>query len=581
MGDIMRIYVGGLGSSVEEVDLKKTFTSPQLGAVQSVEIIRTKGRSFAYLEFLPASDKGLAKLFSTYNGCSWKGGRLKLEKAKEDYLARLRREWAEDTQIEGVNLNIDEDQSVQAAQKPKKDYDIEKLQLNIFFPKLRKIKPIPLKGTGKHKYSFQRVEVPPLPIHFCDCEEHSGPPEPPKRNYIDNNEMDNYGVNEDELNMMKSILSKFLEKETRSETVTTEGEVTKKKSNDASVADEWQVDDNEEDQVSDEDNLVINIVGASSKRIASFEDWGQKKPTADQNSLVREPGSFSNPTLGTEKGKHILQKKRKQPIPEDKSNDKVSSKKKGKKLDDVVVENSQPLNKESGTMGLSGNAKKSNKSAWKALVSEKGSIAFSVSDIVTSLNSEGKNKPRSDHLAIAPCPDENDGQQDQSSQHKEPEKLSDVQSMETSASVDKSGRGSSWLQKSSWLQLVGDANASAFNLAHILPEATLEKQELQQSHELRSIEQHGDQKSPVVEPQGRTITATPGSDVVREGKNDGGQLHCDSNPSVDVDMALYHRAVGDIVVSETCPFMKSNASMKEWMKSKAALNESHKKGKRI
>lgn len=61
----MRIYIGGLGSSVQEDDLKRIFTSPQLGTVESVEIIRSKGRSFGYLEFVPASDKGLAKLFST------------------------------------------------------------------------------------------------------------------------------------------------------------------------------------------------------------------------------------------------------------------------------------------------------------------------------------------------------------------------------------------------------------------------------------------------------------------------------------------------------------------------------------
>lgn len=75
-----------------------------------------------------------------YNGCSWKGGRLRLEKAKEDYLARLKREWAEDAQVEEVNLNIDEVESVQETQKkPIKDCDIQKLQLNIFFPKLRKV----------------------------------------------------------------------------------------------------------------------------------------------------------------------------------------------------------------------------------------------------------------------------------------------------------------------------------------------------------------------------------------------------------------------------------------------------------
>lgn len=267
--------------------------------------------------------------------------------------------------------------------------------------------------------------------------------------------------------------------------------------------------------------------------------------------------------------------------------------------DDLVVEKTQPADKGSGSIRLIGDAKKSNKSTWKALISEKGSTVFNVSDIVTDVNSEGENKPRSDHQ------DENDGQQDQPSQYKEPEKLSDVQSTKTSASVDNSDkndgqqdqykeaeklcdvqsqstktsascRGASWLQKSSWIQLIADTNSSAFNLSHILPRATLEKQESQQFHELTSAEQHEDQKSPVGEPQTRANTVSPGFDVGK-GKNDDAQLNSDSNPSVDADVVQNNRAVGDVVISETCPFMKSNASMKEWMKSKAALSESHKK----
>lgn len=105
---------------------------------------------------------------------------------------------------------------------------------------------------------------------------------PAKRNYTDDHETDNYGVNENELNMMKSILNKLLEKENYSETVSNEAELAKEINYDASLADKWQVDDNEEDQVSDEDNLVINIVGQSSKRETLFEDWGPKTTAANQ-----------------------------------------------------------------------------------------------------------------------------------------------------------------------------------------------------------------------------------------------------------------------------------------------------------
>lgn len=75
-----------------------------------------------------------------YNGCMWKGGRLKLEKAKEDYQSRLRREWMEAAQHETKlpNQSVDADESVCEMPKPKKE-DIEKMQLKLFFPKLRKV----------------------------------------------------------------------------------------------------------------------------------------------------------------------------------------------------------------------------------------------------------------------------------------------------------------------------------------------------------------------------------------------------------------------------------------------------------
>ena len=60
-----RLYVGGLGERVTEEDLRTTFS--HLGSVRSVDIIRTKGRTFAYLNFLPSSDNSLPKLFSTVN----------------------------------------------------------------------------------------------------------------------------------------------------------------------------------------------------------------------------------------------------------------------------------------------------------------------------------------------------------------------------------------------------------------------------------------------------------------------------------------------------------------------------------
>ncbi|CAN0900044.1 Protein REPRESSOR OF SILENCING 3 [Linum grandiflorum] len=66
---VVRIFVGGLGESVTDDDLRNIFSS---------------------------LSRGLGK----YNGCVWKGGKLRLEKAKDDYLSRLKKEWDEEEEEE-------------------------------------------------------------------------------------------------------------------------------------------------------------------------------------------------------------------------------------------------------------------------------------------------------------------------------------------------------------------------------------------------------------------------------------------------------------------------------------------------
>jgi RNA recognition motif-containing protein len=57
----VRIFVGGIGEAVTADDIRRLFES--LGTVQSLETIRTKGRSQAYLHFL-SDPKSLSILFS-------------------------------------------------------------------------------------------------------------------------------------------------------------------------------------------------------------------------------------------------------------------------------------------------------------------------------------------------------------------------------------------------------------------------------------------------------------------------------------------------------------------------------------
>jgi hypothetical protein len=58
----IRVFVGGLGESVTGDDLRRIFGS--LGVVEGLDIVRTKGRSFAYVDFCPSSLNSLSKLFS-------------------------------------------------------------------------------------------------------------------------------------------------------------------------------------------------------------------------------------------------------------------------------------------------------------------------------------------------------------------------------------------------------------------------------------------------------------------------------------------------------------------------------------
>lgn len=309
---------------------------------------------------------------------------------------------------------------------------------------------------------------------------------------------------------------------------------------------------------------------------------------------------------GTKIANRISDKKRKQSVREDKPNDTVPCKKKGRKEDsrgstvDQDVMNTKQVVKESESVRLSRDVGSSKKSAWKALVNDKGSIAFSISDILTNHESDVETKPGSDHTATEPCSNENTGQQDETSKHEELEKNSDVPSTKPTASEDLVARGTSWKQKSSWLQLVKDANASAFNLSQILPDATFQKQELPKFNVIdfsnsRKGKQHisVDEKSCVEdtsEPQVTAATArNPNEDVLANEWNkvapvgeqsSSSKEKVDEEPSAQMlgtNLVPSNRALGEIVISETCPFMKTAASMKEWSKTKAALSGSHKK----
>ncbi|KAM7472201.1 hypothetical protein LguiA_010384 [Lonicera macranthoides] len=646
-----RIYVGGLGGTVNEDDLRKTF-SP-LGKLDSVEIVRTKGRSFAYLDFLPSSQKSLAKLFSTYNGCMWKGGRLRLEKAKEHYLNRLKREWIEAAELASNAPSSDADvsENMGSFKKPKKVPAVEKPQLRFFFPKLMKMKSLPFRGTGKHKYSFQRVEVPSLPIHFCDCEEHSDSCDTIKEKPFVDLETD-VGINEEELDLMKSVMNKLFEKENCTKAAGGEAVLAKEGGHFVSSVDDMPVDenDNEADVMSDEDNLVINIVTEGNDRLTSSGSQGQEKTTNYQESKFNKPRSSKQRAvqkMHEHERKKIApyDKKRKSSLTEESEGNEIPSsapkKKKNSQIHSSEPED-QAAEPKSSTQQSKHSFMWSQKSAWKNLVGKTGNTPFSISQILPNApsskeeqpelnnldlsnstkikkpnlvkhgNSESQLGPSKEVKELAECApkqpklinfdvsESTEVKEQEFSKHGNSESPSqEVKELDEAAPIvpnavlnSTSGRGAAWKQKSSWTQLISNTNTSSFSISQVLPGLNFEKQRaLEAPNDVDAVnsndnEQHNTLKSKRSEfrtfelaNKDLIITAPCGSNVnaLANKENTSEEKLMTMGEKNEVSASTKQTFGEDFGNGETCPFMRSDASMKEWMKTKAALSGSLKK----
>ena len=71
------------------------------------------------------------------------------------------------------------------------------------------------------------------------------------------------GIDEEELNMMKTVMNKLLDREYILKTACSRAGLVKE-GDDATKS----VDENETDHITDEDNLVINVVAGGKNRIA-------------------------------------------------------------------------------------------------------------------------------------------------------------------------------------------------------------------------------------------------------------------------------------------------------------------------
>lgn len=143
------------------------------------------------------------------------------------------------------------------------------------------VKKIPFRGTGKHKYSFQRVEVPSLPKHFCDCEDHSVT----SHNEIDKRNCDkkeeNGGMNKKEIHIMNEVMNKLFENHNSFSPV--DDKTTVCPNEDKSLKSSDYLHPDEDD--ADEDGLIINVVGMGKETEAMLWSHEEQKVSENQVSL--------------------------------------------------------------------------------------------------------------------------------------------------------------------------------------------------------------------------------------------------------------------------------------------------------
>ncbi|XP_061344012.1 protein REPRESSOR OF SILENCING 3 [Gastrolobium bilobum] len=599
----VRIFVGGLGEGVSDEDLRRLFGS--LGSVEGLQTIRTKGRSFAYLDFL-TDPKSLSKLFSKYNGCLWKGGKLKLEKAKEHYIERLKREWDQDALLssespttEHVSLDMEKMPNTRpiSNSNSNSNSNANANHLRIFFPRLRKVKSIPFSGTGKHKYSFQNIKVPPLPVHFCDCEEHCPPFRTEKEKLtFDGTAAESDGMNDEEINIMNAVMNKLFEKEKVSNTKHLGKE-----------QDPFESSDGLDDSATDEDDLIINIGTKKNKAaligneeleriLENQESWSNKtritKEEPNKSMLQEKKRSNSNPNK--------VKKRKSLPKLEKESNGCLSTttcvgKSDKQTLPDELESDGQPTELEDG-FGESTKISWSQKSSWRELLGDGGNAAFSASLILPKFDS-GTDQQRSD-CSSAPLATNNktenmerDGylgskptntqviKELAESQPTNKPVINELAEAQHNVAPNKTGRGASWLQKQSWTQLVRENNSS-FSISQILPGITfpepMAKEPIKDPANSNDCKHNGVAKDTTDEVVSDGFNL---SEIIPEKSDHAVTNDIASTPLAEkkIETSPRERSTEDVEIGETCTFMRSAASLKEWAKAKAALSGSLKR----
>lgn len=247
-----------------------------------------------------------------------------------------------------------------------------------------------------------------------------------------------------------------------------------------------------------------------------------------------------------------------------------------------IIPDTQPTIQRSDNPNSSNNPMRSQKSAFRNLVSDKDNASFCISDITSVTDTKAEAPSKSDKSDIQPTVVEENHNTEPFppvEENNPAETVSNVLNAEIS-------RGASWFQKSSWMQLFGSSTSTSFSISQILPPGlhVVEKQEqlpplkvtdsslpvngnhdnivkMEKCVSSGNVSDVGDQSNP-------TMKLQEGKSVNNVTASPPGKKQHPFRPK---------QMISGTGTSETFTFMRNASSMKEWKKTKAALSGSLKK----
>lgn len=168
------------------------------------------------------------------------------------------------------------------------------------------------------------------------------------------------------------------------------------------------------------------------------------------------------------------------------------------------------------------------------------------------------------------------------------------QPLKALSNSSKSGRGASWRQKSSWTQLINDITGSSFSITQVLPSAMSFKQQgFQKPRGVDVMSSSGSKLKETVKQDKNKLTrgessslgiiGNEGDGLRRSTPKENQQIIAGNNTACAPDLGKIwdltakQTSAETVGEGESCLFVRSAASLKEWAKAKAALSGSRKR----